>query len=191
MKVTNPDVFAQHSSNSTERKLQPDSFVIRNQIVLSDAVFSLLSSHYIIYGHSWWKWFSNFNFHSNQKACATLCFRLFLWSKLSYPSLVCPVHKSCEVFHPAISVWILEEHAAHILPTEVHLMRQFQHRFHSDVAATKRWKPRGYFSLKRDIVDFHIRNIKGWFIVARKPRCSDFLFTTIKELFTIQCLSDN
>lgn len=54
----------------------------------------------------------------------------------SYPSLVRPVYEGCEVFHPAISVRILEEHTAHILPSEVHLMRQLQHGFHPDVAAT-------------------------------------------------------
>lgn len=48
-----------------------------------------------------------------------------------------PVHKSSEVFHPTISVWVLEEHTAHIFPTEVHLMRQFQLCFHTNVAVTK------------------------------------------------------
>lgn len=55
----------------------------------------------------------------------------------SYSSFVCTVNQSGEVLHPAIGVWILEEHSAHILPTEVHLMRQLQHCFHSNVAATE------------------------------------------------------
>lgn len=76
----------------------------------------------------------------------------------SYPCFMSPVHQGGEVLHPAISVGILEEHTSHILPTEVHLMRQLQHRLHSDVAAsvtgkhdkTKiRLEPvlRGYFPL--------------------------------------------
>lgn len=48
----------------------------------------------------------------------------FLWLKLSYPALVCLIYKRSEVFHSAISVWILKQHTAHILSTEVHLMRQ-------------------------------------------------------------------
>lgn len=53
----------------------------------------------------------------------------------SYPSLVCPVHQSSEVFHPAVSVRILDEYASHVLPAEVHLMRQLQHGFHADITA--------------------------------------------------------
>lgn len=50
---------------------------------------------------------------------------------------MCPVYKCSEVLHPAISVWVLKEHAAHIIPIEVHLMRQLQHSFHSNVAIKK------------------------------------------------------
>lgn len=59
----------------------------------------------------------------------------FLLKMLSYPSLVCPVYESSEVLHPPVSVWILEEDATHILPTEVHVMGQLQHSFHPNVAA--------------------------------------------------------
>ncbi|TNN44071.1 hypothetical protein EYF80_045728 [Liparis tanakae] len=55
-----------------------------------------------------------------------------------HPSLVGPVHEGREVFHPAVGVWVLEEHPAHIFPGEVHLMRKLQHRLHPDVAATRR-----------------------------------------------------
>lgn len=63
---------------------------------------------------------------------------------VSYSSFVCTVNQGGEVLHPAISVWILEEHSAHILPTEVHLMRLLQHCFHSNVAATEASKPEVY-----------------------------------------------
>lgn len=55
----------------------------------------------------------------------------------SHPSFVSPVHQSGEVLHPTVSVRVLEEHARHIFPTEVHLMGQLQHRLHSNVAARK------------------------------------------------------
>lgn len=61
---------------------------------------------------------------------------VFLCEELSYPSFVGAVHQSSEVLHPAIGVWVLEEHTAHILPAEVHLMRQLQHRLHPNVAVT-------------------------------------------------------
>lgn len=51
----------------------------------------------------------------------------------TYATLMCPIHKFGEVFHPAFSVRVLEEHPTHILSTEVHLMRQLQHSLHSDV----------------------------------------------------------
>lgn len=57
-----------------------------------------------------------------------------------------PVNQSGEVLHPPVSVWILEEHAAHVLPTEVHLMRQFQYRFNTNVAAAETGKTHGLIS---------------------------------------------
>lgn len=88
----------------------------------------------------------------------------------SYPSFVCTVHKCSEVFHPAISVWILEKHAAHILPTKVHLMRQLQYCFHPNVAATEQSKLEGMLLKKRDIINFCLR----------KGVCSGFLFSISK-----------
>lgn len=52
----------------------------------------------------------------------------------TYPTLMSPIHKFREVFHPAFSVRVLEENATHILSTEVHLMGQLQHSLHPDVA---------------------------------------------------------
>lgn len=45
-----------------------------------------------------------------------------------------PIHKFREVFHPAFSVRVLEEHPTNILSIEVHLMWQLQHSLHPDVA---------------------------------------------------------
>lgn len=50
------------------------------------------------------------------------------------------VNEGSEVFHSAVSVRILKEHPTNVLPTEVHLMRQFQHRCDSNVAATQQSK---------------------------------------------------
>ena len=51
-----------------------------------------------------------------------------------YPSLVGAVHQGAEVLHPAVRVRVLEQDPAHVLPTEVHLVRQLEHGLHADVA---------------------------------------------------------
>jgi len=53
--------------------------------------------------------------------------------KVTYTTLVSLINKCCEIFHPALSVWILEEHTANILPTEVHLMRKLENSLHTNV----------------------------------------------------------
>lgn len=52
------------------------------------------------------------------------------------------VHQRSEILHSAVGVWILEQHTAHILPTEVHLMRQLQHCLHPDVAVSQQSQSR-------------------------------------------------
>lgn len=52
----------------------------------------------------------------------------------TYSTLMSPVNKFREVFHPAFSVRVLEEHPTHILSTEVHLIGQLQYSFHPNVA---------------------------------------------------------
>lgn len=52
-----------------------------------------------------------------------------------------PIHKFSEVFHPAFSVRILEEHSTHILSTKVHLMGQLQYSIHPDVATNYKRPP--------------------------------------------------
>lgn len=56
----------------------------------------------------------------------------------TYTTLVSPINKCSEIFHSAFSVWILEEHTANILPTEVHLMRKLENSLHTNV--TKGYK---------------------------------------------------
>jgi len=53
---------------------------------------------------------------------------------VAYPSLVGAVHQRGEVLYPAVGVRVLEQNAAHVLPTEVHLMGQLQNGLHPDVA---------------------------------------------------------
>lgn len=51
----------------------------------------------------------------------------------TYTTLVSLINKCSEIFHPALCVWILEEHTANILPTEVHLMRKLENGLHANV----------------------------------------------------------
>lgn len=51
----------------------------------------------------------------------------------TYTTLVSPINKCREIFHSAFSIWILEEHTANILPTEIHLMRKLENSLHTNV----------------------------------------------------------